>query len=88
MKFVKSLWLYDFFGLIIENFVNMILVNCCFFMLVICFFEILLLFIDNSFRFYLLFYLELSLWCRWSGDRFFILVKDVDFVDLGFDKII
>lgn len=40
------------------------------------------------YKFWFLFYLELSLWCRWSGDRFFILVIDVDFVDLGFDKII
>lgn len=86
MKSAKSLWSHDFPGPITENFANMILVNCCFFMLVICFLEILLLFTDNSFRFYLLLYPESSLWCRWSGDRLLISVKDADLVDPGPDK--
>lgn len=42
MKSAKSLWSHDFPGPITENFANMILVNCCFFMLVICILEILL----------------------------------------------
>lgn len=46
MKSAKSLWSHDFPGPITENFANMILVNCCFFMLVICFLEILLLSTD------------------------------------------
>lgn len=86
MKSAKSLWSHDFPGPITENFANMILVNCCFFMLVICFLEILLLFTDNSFRFYLLLYPESSLWCRWSGDRLLISVTDADLVDPGPDK--
>lgn len=43
MKSAKSLWSQDFPGPITENFANMILVNCSFFMLVICILEILLL---------------------------------------------
>lgn len=43
MKSAKSLWSHDFPGPITENFANMILVNCSFFMLVICILEILLL---------------------------------------------
>lgn len=42
MKSAKSLWSHDFPGPITENFANMILVDCCFFMLVICILEILL----------------------------------------------
>lgn len=89
MKSAKSLWSHDFPGPITENFANMILVNCCFFMLVICILEILLwstIIFKCTHRFCFSLYPESSLWCRWIGDRLLTSVKDADLVDPGPDK--